>query len=90
MTTPAEEQVGTGRPRRRYRLSVQAVMAVVLILAVLLGWFVRRAQVQREAVAAIEKSGGQVVYYWQKTPAATTAVTNLKAAPPGRDGWSAT
>jgi hypothetical protein len=65
MTTPAEEQVETTRPRRWLRLSVRALMVVVVVLAVALGWFVRRARVQREAVAAIERSGGQVRYDWE-------------------------
>jgi internalin A len=52
--------------RRLLRLSVRALMVIVLILAVVLGWFVRRAMIQREAVLAIKKSGGQVYYDWQR------------------------
>ena len=44
--------------RRRLRLSVRALMVVVLVLAVGLGWIVHRAQVQREAVAAIVRRVG--------------------------------
>jgi hypothetical protein len=49
------------------RLSVRGLMLLVLVLAVVLGLFVRRAQVQREAVAAIRQSGGTVYYDWQQT-----------------------
>jgi hypothetical protein len=68
--------------RRLIRLSLRMLMLLVLVLAGGLGWVVHRARVQRDAVAAIEKTGGRVVYHWQKTPAGTTAVTNLKAEPP--------
>src|SRR4051794_37552902 len=37
---------------------------LVLVLGVLLGWLIRSARVQREAVAAIERAGGQVTYDW--------------------------
>jgi hypothetical protein len=37
-------------------------MVVVLIVAVGLGWFVYRAHVQRDAVAAIQRAGGHVTY----------------------------
>lgn len=50
--------------RRGLRLSVRAMMIVVLIVGGGLGWTVYRARVQRDAVAAIEKAGGSVVYEW--------------------------
>jgi hypothetical protein len=37
---------------------------VVLLAGGLLGWFVRSARIQRQAVAAIEKAGGSVAYEW--------------------------
>jgi internalin A len=40
-------------------------MVLVLLLACGLGWIVRRAGVQRDAVAAITTAGGSVVYDWQ-------------------------
>lgn len=45
--------------------SVRALMALVLALGGGLGWFVHRAQVQRDAVAAIVRVGGRVSYDWQ-------------------------
>jgi hypothetical protein len=52
----------TQAPPRRSRLglSVRALMAVVLVLAVWLGWIANRAHVQRDAVAAIRRAGGSV------------------------------
>src|SRR4051794_16010484 len=49
----------------RVQSSVRALMALVLALGVGLGWFVHRAQVQRDAVAAILRAGGRVSYDWQ-------------------------
>jgi internalin A len=56
--------------RRRWRrlpvrLSVRALMALVLLAGGGLGWVVHRAHVQRDAVAAIERAGGGVMYDWQ-------------------------
>src|SRR5262245_41378889 len=49
----------------RVRLSVRALMALVLAIGGGLGWFVHRAQLQRDAVAAILRAGGRVSYDWQ-------------------------
>jgi hypothetical protein len=49
-------------------------MLVVLVVGGSLGWICYRARVQREAVAAIERAGGEVKFDWQ-------------ARPPGRPGW---
>jgi internalin A len=52
--------------RGRMRLSVRALMVIVLITGGGLGWVVHRARVQRDAVAAIERTGGYVAYDWQR------------------------
>jgi len=41
-------------------------MVLVLALGGGFGWVVHQAQEQRDAVAAIKKAGGDVVYDWQK------------------------
>jgi hypothetical protein len=51
--------------RDRVRFSVRALMIFVLILGVFLGWIVYRAQVQRDAVAAIRRADGLVRYQWE-------------------------
>jgi hypothetical protein len=51
----------TPQPRR---LSLRGLIIVVLLAGGLLGWFVRSARIQRQAVAAIEKAGGSVAYEW--------------------------
>ena len=49
--------------RRFTRLSVRS-MIVVVVIGGGLGWLVRGARIQREAVAAIEWRGGRVNYEW--------------------------
>ena len=61
------------RPRTRWRLprvrvSVRALMGVVLVLGVVLGSYVRSVQIQRAAVAAIRRAGGSFAYDWQWGP----------------------
>ena len=53
--------------RRRLRYSVRALMALVLVLGVGMGWVIHRAQVQRDAVAAIDRVGGHFGYSWQRS-----------------------
>ncbi len=48
--------------RRRIRLSVRGLIVLVLVVGAGLGWIVRAARIQREAVAAIEQAGGSVQY----------------------------
>ena len=45
--------------------SVRGLVVLVLLIAVVLGWIVHRAHVQRDAVAAIKQAGGSVLYDWQ-------------------------
>jgi internalin A len=52
--------------RRFLRFSVRGLIVLVLVIGVWLGWVVRSARIQREAVAAIEKSGGAVSYEWDQ------------------------
>lgn len=52
--------------QRRFRLSLRALILFVLGLAAMFGWIERRADVQRQAVAAIERVGGSVLYDWQR------------------------
>src|SRR5262245_1503912 len=51
--------------RRRLRISVRALMVLVLIVGGGLGWVIYRARVQRDAVATIRRAGGDVAYSWQ-------------------------
>ncbi len=54
------------RPWRSFlRFSIRALIVLVLVIAAGLGWIVRQAHVQRDAVAAIKKDGGDVLYDWQ-------------------------
>jgi Leucine-rich repeat (LRR) protein len=46
------------------RFSVRGLIVVVLVIGAGLGWIVREAHIQRDAVAAIKKSGAGVAYSW--------------------------
>jgi internalin A len=60
------ESDATPGPRRfRLRLSLRLTMAVVLIVAVVLGWVVTRARRQAETVEMVRRLGGQVAYDWE-------------------------
>jgi hypothetical protein len=50
--------------RRWVRLSLWGLVVGVLIIGAGLSWLVRSARIQREAVAAIKKGGGDVIYLW--------------------------
>ncbi len=54
------------RPWRRFlRLSVRGLIALVLVIGGWLGWIVRNARLQREAVAVIRNAGGSFSYDWE-------------------------
>ena len=70
--------------RRLLRFSVRRMVVVVLLIGVLLTWIarvVRTAQAQRDAVTAIQKSGGSVRYDWEWTNHA--AIEGGKPRAPG-------
>jgi hypothetical protein len=51
--------------RRWLRISVRALLLLVLFIGCWLGWMVRAARIQRETVAAIQGAGGRVLYDWE-------------------------
>ena len=54
------------RPWRRFlRFSVRGLIVLVLVIGVWLGWIVRSACIQRDAVRAIQRVSGQVYYDWE-------------------------
>ncbi len=56
----------SSRSCRRYlRFSLRGLIVLVLVIGCGLGWIVRSARIQREAVAAIQKVGGTVYYDWE-------------------------
>ena len=63
MTDQPPRQPGWRLPR--IRLSLRALMCLVLVFGCWVGWYVRTVQVQRDAVAAIKKAGGAVAYDWE-------------------------
>ncbi len=60
-------ELAVARPWRRFlRFSVRGLILLALVIGAGLGWIVRSARIQREAVAAITASGGSVKYDWQE------------------------
>jgi internalin A len=49
---------------RSLRYSVRGLIVLVLVIGTGLGWIVHQANVQRDAVAAIERTGANVLYSW--------------------------
>ena len=47
------------------RLSVTGLMVLVLAVGCWLGWLIRGARIQRDAVAALRGAGGRVPYQWE-------------------------
>jgi hypothetical protein len=62
---------------RLMRISVRGLSAFVLLLGVWLGWLVRSAEIQRDAVTAIERAGGIVRYDWQIKSSQLTGLASL-------------
>jgi hypothetical protein len=54
----AQSDHATHRWRKFLRFSVRGLIVLVLVIGAALGWFVRGARTQRDAVAAIERAGG--------------------------------
>jgi hypothetical protein len=74
---PDRTKINTGR--RWLRISIRALMALILIIACALGWIVSRASVQRNAVAAVKKAGGTVWYDFEHR--------RVPGPPPGLPAW---
>lgn len=60
-------QHASQRWQRYVRFSLRTFMVFVLAFGVWLGWLVRTTQIQREAVAVIEKKRGSVWYHGQSS-----------------------
>ena len=54
-----------GKLRHRLKISLRAMMLVILVLGLWLGWRVNKAREQREAVAAVQRYGGWVHYDYE-------------------------
>jgi hypothetical protein len=76
----------TRTKRRGFRLSVRALMALVLLIGGGPGWVAYRARLQGEAVAALQKAGGHVLYDYQFV-GGTTAGTCQEGGKPWAPRW---
>jgi Leucine Rich Repeat (LRR) protein len=68
--------------RRWLRTTTRGLIVLALIIGAGLGWLVRGAQTQRDAVAAIKNAGGSIAYDWQTRNARYTP-----GAQPLAPGW---
>ena len=55
-------EAGSRSWRKYLRFRMRGLILFVLLFGVALGWLVRSAHIQRDAVAAIGRAGGQVLY----------------------------
>ena len=68
-------------------MSVRALLVLILVVGLWLGWVVHKAREQREAVAALQKFGGFVHYDWEfvngpvKVPLTINAPSHAVAPP---------
>jgi hypothetical protein len=51
--------------RKFLRFSVRGMILFVILFGAGLGWIVRKAHIQRDAVAAVLKAGGTVAHSWE-------------------------
>ncbi len=65
MTDHGNSEPDSTPRRQRFRFNIASLILVVLMLGLWLAWFARTARTQREAVAAITKAHGQILYDWQ-------------------------
>ena len=49
----------------RFNFRLRSLMIAIGILCVAMGWIIHRARVQREAVMAVQRAGGEVMYDWE-------------------------
>jgi hypothetical protein len=54
-----------GKRRHRLRISLRAMLLILLLLSLWLGWQVNKVREQREAVAAVRRCGGLVYYDYE-------------------------
>src|SRR5215469_3974033 len=70
------------RPNRRwFQLSLRAMLVLVTIGCIGLGWEVERVRRQRAAVAAIQAAGGTVMYDWHETAPRTVSTAGQPKGP---------
>ena len=65
--THDQPRPGPAHWRKWLRISTRGLIVLVLLIAVGLGWLVNSAHKQRDAVAAIRKGGGDVIYNYERS-----------------------
>ena len=69
------------------RMSVRTLMISVLVLGGGFGWVAHLARIQREAISAIRKAGGSIIYDWQYDGAELRVVKGTNISINEVPGW---
>ena len=78
----------TASPKRRWlQFSLRTLFILTALLAVWLGFYVKRVRDQRETVAAILKAGGTVAYDYQSPPKVSPGGPLYPTARPPGPSW---
>ena len=73
--------------RRWLRISLRALLIIVLITGGGIGWVMHRARVQRGAVEAIRRAGGWAYYDWELMDIKTSNFDGLRVKLKGVPSW---
>ena len=81
--------------RKRLRLSIRGLIAVILLVGGGLGWIIHQAKLQRDCVTAVTRAQGEVIYNWypdRQDPSLPVPLTPSTQGPglPGQAGGSDT
>jgi hypothetical protein len=60
------EPVASEKPRRYRGVGLRLFLTIIALVGIALGWWSYRARLQRDAVAAIKRADGYVVYDWEE------------------------
>ncbi len=76
-------------PRRRWlRLSLRALMILIVAVAIPVGWVAHTIRTQREAIAAVRAAGGKITFDYQEEVVGKTARGGLiKRREPAAPAW---
>ena len=75
-------------PRRRFRLSLRALMILVLVIALPAGWVANTVRTQRQAIATVRAAGGRVRFDYQSDQVGTNKGRPVYRTEPAAPAWA--